>query len=45
MRPAVGRADLVRLVADVSAERAARVAALLGFEAPVHHEEAAHAPF
>lgn len=39
MRVAVGRADLVRLVADLSPERVGRAAALLGFEAPLERDE------
>ena len=39
MRVAVGRGDLVRLVADLPSEQAARTAALLGFDAPIERDE------
>lgn len=38
MRSAIGRADLVRLVAALPAEQIDRCAALLGFDAPVQRE-------
>ena len=46
VRTAVGRADLLRIVAGLPAERVARAAALLGFEAPAQaaREEVVPAP-